>query len=245
MYQFLICSTDLYVQNGRKVICGTQSGALLLYSWGHFKDCRYSMSNIFRWSVVDSHFLVCIVFVGSGISSDFFSLAINVFCCYGPEYVCWISSDRFIDLSPNSVDALLKVGVFCYIDNTSWLPCYWMCSNQKLQCLLYQLDEDRIITGSENGLIRWEVLESGRILLLSAHKFLFLACLFWLLIFPQFMFSLVGILPNRIIQPIAEHSEYPVERLGMLCLKLWSMLVTVTIFSYLRCLDDSMIFSKM
>jgi hypothetical protein len=28
------------------------------------------------------------------------------------------------------------------------------------------------------------------------------------------MFSLVGILPNRIIQPIAEHSEYPVERLG-------------------------------
>lgn len=85
------------MKNGRKVICGTQSGALLLYSWGHFKDC----------------------------------------------------SDRFIDLSPNSVDALLK------------------------------LDEDRVITGSENGLI-----------------------------------SLVGILPNRIIQPIAEHSEYPVERLA-------------------------------
>lgn len=58
-------------------------------------------------------------------------------------------SDRFVDLSPNSVDALLK------------------------------LDEDRVISGSENGLI-----------------------------------SLVGILPNRIIQPIAEHSEYPVERLA-------------------------------
>ncbi|KAK6915233.1 WD40 repeat, partial [Dillenia turbinata] len=58
-------------------------------------------------------------------------------------------SDRFIALSPNSVDALLK------------------------------LDEDRVITGSGNGLI-----------------------------------SLVGILPNRIIQPIAEHSEYPVERLA-------------------------------
>ncbi|KAF8409878.1 hypothetical protein HHK36_002396 [Tetracentron sinense] len=85
------------MKNGRKVICGTQTGALLLYSWGRFKDC----------------------------------------------------SDRFIDLSPNSVDALLK------------------------------LDEDRVITGSENGLI-----------------------------------SLVGILPNRIIQPIAEHSEYPVERLA-------------------------------
>lgn len=29
-------------------------------------------------------------------------------------------------------------------------------------------------------------------------------------------FSLIGILPNRIIQPIAQHSEeYPVERLGM------------------------------
>ncbi|KAA8532098.1 hypothetical protein F0562_006760 [Nyssa sinensis] len=85
------------MKNGRKVICGTQTGTLLLYSWGFFKDC----------------------------------------------------SDRFVDLSPNSVDALLKV------------------------------DEDRVITGSENGLI-----------------------------------SLVGILPNRIIQPIAEHSEYPVERLA-------------------------------
>ncbi|OMO57129.1 hypothetical protein CCACVL1_25978 [Corchorus capsularis] len=58
-------------------------------------------------------------------------------------------SDRFVDLSPNSVEALLK------------------------------LDEDRLITGSENGLI-----------------------------------SLVGILPNRIIQPIAEHSDYPVEGLA-------------------------------
>ncbi|KAL2895978.1 WD repeat-containing protein 55 [Bienertia sinuspersici] len=63
----------------------------------------------------------------------------------------YVNSDRFIDLSPNPVDALLKY------------------------------DEDRVITGSYNGLI-----------------------------------SLVGILPNRIIQPIAEHSEYPVERLCML-----------------------------
>ncbi|XP_017249568.1 WD repeat-containing protein 55 [Daucus carota subsp. sativus] len=85
------------MKNGRKVICGTQTGALLLYSWGFFKDC----------------------------------------------------SDRFIDLCPNSVDALLK------------------------------LDEERVITASENGVI-----------------------------------SLVGILPNKIIQPIAEHSEYPVERLA-------------------------------
>ncbi|XP_042060487.1 WD repeat-containing protein 55-like [Salvia splendens] len=85
------------MKNGRKVVCGTQSGTLLLYSWGFFKDC----------------------------------------------------SDRFVDLSPNSVDAMLK------------------------------LDEERLITGSENGII-----------------------------------SLVGILPNRIIQPIAEHSEYPVERLA-------------------------------
>ncbi|KAJ4964985.1 hypothetical protein NE237_016834 [Protea cynaroides] len=88
------------MKNGRKVICGTQTGSLLLYSWGHFKDC----------------------------------------------------SDRFINLCPNSVDALLK------------------------------LDEDRVITGSENGLI-----------------------------------SLVGILPNKIIQPVAEHSEFPVERLAFSC----------------------------
>lgn len=85
------------MKNGRKVICGTQTGTLLLYSWGFFKDC----------------------------------------------------SDRFVDLCPNPVDALLK------------------------------FDEDRLVTGSYNGLI-----------------------------------SLVGILPNRIIQPIAEHSEYPVERLA-------------------------------
>ncbi|GMH23996.1 hypothetical protein Nepgr_025839 [Nepenthes gracilis] len=85
------------MKNGRKVICGTQTGSLLLYSWGFFKDC----------------------------------------------------SDRFIELSPNPVDALLK------------------------------LDEDRVVTGSYNGLI-----------------------------------SLVNILPNRILQPIAEHSEYPVERLA-------------------------------
>ncbi|XP_020106332.1 WD repeat-containing protein 55 [Ananas comosus] len=83
------------VKNGRKVICGTQTGALLLYSWGHFKDC----------------------------------------------------SDRFLG-HPMSVDTLLK------------------------------LDEDTIISGSEDGVIR-----------------------------------LVGILPNRIIQPLAEHSEYPIERL--------------------------------
>lgn len=86
------------MKNGRKVVCGSQTGTLLLYSWGYFMDC----------------------------------------------------SDRFVDLSPNSVDALLK------------------------------LDEDRIITGSENGLI-----------------------------------NLLSILPNRIIQPIAEHSEYPVERLAL------------------------------
>ncbi|THG12588.1 hypothetical protein TEA_028351 [Camellia sinensis var. sinensis] len=69
------------------------------------------------------------------------------------------TSDRYVDLSPNSVDALLK------------------------------LDEDRVISGSENGLIRQETFSRG------------INC----------------ILPNRIIQPIAEHSEYPVERLGTMC----------------------------
>ncbi|KFK36319.1 hypothetical protein AALP_AA4G107300 [Arabis alpina] len=85
------------MKNGQKVICGTQNGTLLLYSWGFFKDC----------------------------------------------------SDRFVDLSPNSVDALLK------------------------------LDEDRVITGCDNGII-----------------------------------SIVGILPNRIIQPIGAH-EFPIEDLAL------------------------------
>ncbi|XP_073006952.1 WD repeat-containing protein 55 [Typha latifolia] len=85
------------VKNGRKVVCGTQTGALLLYSWGHFKDC----------------------------------------------------SDRFLG-HPMSVDTLLK------------------------------LDEDTLISGSEDGIIR-----------------------------------LVGVLPNKIIRPLAEHSEYPIERLAL------------------------------
>ncbi|CAN6843376.1 unnamed protein product [Brassica oleracea] len=57
--------------------------------------------------------------------------------------------DRFVDLSPNSVDVLLE------------------------------LDEDRVITGCDNGII-----------------------------------SLVGILPNRIIQPIGSH-EFPIEDLAV------------------------------
>ncbi|KAK8935022.1 hypothetical protein KSP39_PZI014744 [Platanthera zijinensis] len=85
------------MKDGKKVICGTQNGPLLLYSWGYFEDC----------------------------------------------------SDRLLG-HPMSVDALLKV------------------------------DEDTLISGSEDGVIR-----------------------------------LVGILPNRIIQPLAEHSEYPVERLAI------------------------------
>ncbi|KAG9457660.1 hypothetical protein H6P81_002168 [Aristolochia fimbriata] len=84
------------MKNGRKVVCGSQTGALFLYSWGYFKD----WSDSFR----------------------------------GPS---------------TSIDALLK------------------------------LDEDTLISGSEDGVIR-----------------------------------LIGILPNRIIQPIAEHSDYPVERLA-------------------------------
>ncbi|KAK7344549.1 hypothetical protein VNO77_14285 [Canavalia gladiata] len=51
--------------------------------------------------------------------------------------------------------------------------------DELLSVVLMKLDEDRIITGSENEII-----------------------------------NLVGILPNRVIQPIAEHSEYPIECLG-------------------------------
>ncbi|KAI9115882.1 hypothetical protein K1719_012812 [Acacia pycnantha] len=65
-------SIFLFIHGERKIVCGSQAGTLLLYSWGDFEDC----------------------------------------------------SDRFIDLSPNSIDAMLK------------------------------LDEDLIITGSKNGLIK-------------------------------------------------------------------------------------------
>ncbi|KAK3155422.1 hypothetical protein QOZ80_2BG0203130 [Eleusine coracana subsp. coracana] len=85
------------MKNGKKVVCGTPSGALLLYSWGHFQDC----------------------------------------------------SDRFLGHA-QSVDTMLK------------------------------LDEETLISGASDGVIR-----------------------------------LVGILPNRIIQPLAEHSEYPIEALAL------------------------------
>uniref|UniRef100_A0A0A9CIZ0 Uncharacterized protein n=1 Tax=Arundo donax TaxID=35708 RepID=A0A0A9CIZ0_ARUDO len=85
------------MKNGQKVVCGTPSGALLLYSWGYFKDC----------------------------------------------------SDRFLGHA-QSVDTMLK------------------------------LDEETLISGASDGVIR-----------------------------------LVGILPNRIIQPLAEHSEYPIEALAL------------------------------
>ncbi|KAG4918333.1 hypothetical protein JHK82_055789 [Glycine max] len=48
------------MKNGRKVVCGSQTGIILLYSWGCFKDC----------------------------------------------------SDRFTDLSSNSIDAMLKVNQY-------------------------------------------------------------------------------------------------------------------------------------
>ncbi|KAF8783755.1 hypothetical protein HU200_000189 [Digitaria exilis] len=85
------------MKNGKKVVCGTPSGALLLYSWGYFKDC----------------------------------------------------SDRFLGHT-QSVDTMLK------------------------------LDEETLISGAADGVIR-----------------------------------LVGILPNRIIQPLSEHSEYPIEALAL------------------------------
>jgi hypothetical protein len=33
-------------QNGRKVVCGSQTGTLLLYTWGCFRDCRYITLNL-------------------------------------------------------------------------------------------------------------------------------------------------------------------------------------------------------
>ncbi|KAG8368879.1 hypothetical protein BUALT_Bualt15G0092500 [Buddleja alternifolia] len=124
------------MKNGRKVICGTQTGALLLYSWGFFKDY----------------------------------------------------SDRFVGLAGNPVNALLKVSTFheyhsfyeiCHAFPSKLIelvPVILICF---LSHYCLKLDEERIITGCENGL------------------------------------SLVGILPNRIIQPFAMHSKnYHVERLA-------------------------------
>ncbi|KAH9616045.1 hypothetical protein KSS87_010257 [Heliosperma pusillum] len=64
------------MKNGRKVICGTQTGTLLLYSWGFFSDCS-SLCSLPEESSFDS--------------------------------LLHVLSDRFVDLRPNPVDALLKL----------------------------------------------------------------------------------------------------------------------------------------
>ena len=35
-------------QDGHRVVCGSQIGTLLLYSWGCFKDCRYIILNAWQ-----------------------------------------------------------------------------------------------------------------------------------------------------------------------------------------------------
>jgi hypothetical protein len=79
---------------------------------------------------------------------------------------CLNSSDRFVDLSSNSIDAILKVSGLhnmtisvsvCFFYQHRFLIINFL--------LLSQLDEDRIITGSENGMIKW-VFSSFRALYL-------------------------------------------------------------------------------
>jgi hypothetical protein len=88
--------------------------------------------------------------------------------------------------------------------------------------IIFQLDEDRLISGSYDGVIR----SSYSLMFISSlieKKYMYYGCgLFigWLLFFSYLIFQnlyrLAGILPNKIIQPLAEHSEFPIERLGKL-----------------------------
>lgn len=126
-------------------------------------------------------------------------------------------SDRFVDLSPNSVEALLKVSVsisiFLTLELSEFQISFAMYSvlqnNDSVLLVLawwrksyYWIWKwNHQVRNSPEDMIRfplhlWHPFGSSNILLFCA-------------------FSLVGILPNRIIQPIAEHSEYAIERLGM------------------------------
>lgn len=71
----------------------------------------------------------------------------------GFECSIWLSSDRFVDLSPNPVDALVKVW-FQNSYDIIWFRTIKKQSLLNVLKLLCQLDEDRLIAGSENGLIR-------------------------------------------------------------------------------------------
>lgn len=122
-------------------------------------------------------------------------------------------SDRFVDLSPNSIDAMLKV--------SGWHDYFSICG-----LLYYSLLWNLYISisawwGPDHHWIR-EWANQVSLFFMSAafdwgmivhyvHWYAFpIAFIILLLLF----LSLVGILPNRVIQPIAEHSEYPIERLG-------------------------------
>jgi hypothetical protein len=45
--EVLLDDTVCVIQDGRKVVCGSQDGVLLLYSWGHMLDCRCELLPVY------------------------------------------------------------------------------------------------------------------------------------------------------------------------------------------------------
>ena len=90
---------------------------------------------------------------------------------------------------------------FVIIVNISWLPNHWTCSNQNFRsffCInlmkIWSLLDLRMGASGEKC---WKWGDSPHFLLYLITSFIS-------------YISLVGILQNRVIQPIVEHSEYPV-----------------------------------
>ncbi|THU50651.1 hypothetical protein C4D60_Mb06t22520 [Musa balbisiana] len=143
------------MKNGRKVICGTQTGTLLLYSWGHFKDCSDR-------------------FLGHPMSIDtLLKLDEDTLISGSEDGVI-----RLVGILPNRIIQPLAEHSEYPIERLAFSNDRKFLGSISHDQML-KLDEDTLISGSEDGVIR-----------------------------------LVGILPNRIIQPLAEHSEYPIERLA-------------------------------
>ena len=121
-------------------------------------------------------------------------------------------SDRFVDLSQNPVNALLKVSI-CVMSSSIVL---FLVSSRNLSITVLVLSF-LLAWWRQGRCCIWEWTHQVRTLVDRGIVFLSSLCyssLIHVFFINVFFISLVGVLPNRIIQPIAEHSDYPVERLG-------------------------------
>lgn len=125
--------------------------------------------------------------------------------------ILFSTSDRFLG-HPLSVDTLLKVNNDIYIYSSVKSTKHLLSILTYSYFLAWWRHLDFWIWGWSDQVFRWTLT---LILLPINFQFQIQIPKFPCRLKLNVLNRLVGILPNRIIQPLAEHSEYPIERLGM------------------------------